>query len=182
MKYVSKMLLDPDGALFDSQVRAAMTQFALGDDTRALEASSAVRAASHAVERLRGRGADTRGISAGALDILIRLSSAPKDPISMGGLARSAGVSSRNVTGLLDTLERDGLAQRVRDPLDRRSVLARITPAGQDCVESFRRPTQLAMAALFSGFTPAELTQVRHLCLRLVDNQQRLEQHLNQNP
>lgn len=181
MKYVSKMGEDPDGALFDTRVRAAMTQFTLGDDTGALETASAVRSASHAVERLRGRGADSRGISAGALDILIRLRNAPEKAMSMSGLARSIGVTARNVTGLVDTLERDGLARRVRDPHDRRSVLACITPAGLDWVESFRRPTQVALAALFTGFTPGELIQLRHFCLRLVDNQERIEDRLTKN-
>jgi DNA-binding MarR family transcriptional regulator len=171
---------DPDGSLFDPRVRAAMAQFTLGNDILALEASAAVRAASHAVERLRARGADSRGLSAGALDILIRLSALPDDGISIGDLAQSAGVSSRNVTGLVDTLERAGLAQRVPDRRDRRSVLAQITPTGQAWMDSFRQPTQAAMSAIFRGFTPAELTQLRHLCLRLVDNQHHIEQHLSQ--
>jgi DNA-binding MarR family transcriptional regulator len=171
---------DPDGNLFDPRVRAAMTHFALAGETLALEAAAAVRAASHAVERMRARGAGSRGLSAGALDLLARLSAVPDDGISIGELARSAGVSSRNVTGLVDTLERDGLAKRVPDPRDRRSVLARITPAGQAWMESFRQPTQAAMAAIFRSFTPAELGQLRHLCLRLVDNQRRTEQHLSQ--
>ncbi|MFJ2032511.1 MarR family winged helix-turn-helix transcriptional regulator [Streptosporangium sp. NPDC087985] len=157
-----------------------MTQFTAGDDTLALEAATAVRTAFHAVERIRAHGAQGRGLSSGALDILMRLSASADDGISIGELAQSAGVSSRNVTGLVDTLERDGLAQRVPDQHDRRSVLARITPAGRAWIESFRRPTQAAMAAIFRDFTPAELTQLRHLCLRLTDNQHRLSQHLSQ--
>ncbi|MGC5363733.1 MarR family winged helix-turn-helix transcriptional regulator [Streptomyces sp. DT24] len=119
-------------------------------------------------------------MSAGALDLLIRLSAGPDGGISIGALAQAAGVSSRNVTGLVDTLERGGLAERVADPHDRRSVLARITPAGLAWLEAFRRPAQVAMASVFRGFTPAELTQLRHLCLRLVENQERIEQYLSQ--
>ncbi|MFF5567064.1 MarR family winged helix-turn-helix transcriptional regulator [Streptomyces sp. NPDC012623] len=129
--------------------------------------------------RMRARGAEGRGLSAGALDLLVRLSAAPDDGISIGELAQAAGVSSRNVTGLVDTLERDGLVERVADRRDRRSVLARITPAGLAWMESFRRPTQVAMAAVFRGFSPAELTQLRHLCLRLVENQRQLDQYLS---
>jgi DNA-binding MarR family transcriptional regulator len=171
---------DPGGALFDPGARAALTQFAVGDDTLALEAATAVRTAFHAVERLRAHGAQGRGLSSGALDILMRLSASADDGISIGDLAQSAGVSSRNVTGLVDTLERDGLVRRVPDRHDRRSVLAQITPAGQAWIESFRRPTQLAMAAIFREFTPAELTQLRHLCLRLAENQHRAFQYLSQ--
>jgi DNA-binding MarR family transcriptional regulator len=249
---------DPDGSLFDPRIRAAMSLFALESGTLALEASAAVRSAAHAVERLRSRGGDSRGLSAGALDVLIRLSAAADAPpsggsrnggsrnggspgggspggadvdgadfddtagggvapggvapggvapggvapsggaaadgaaaddavldgaasdggVSIGDLAKSAGVSSRNVTGLVDTLERAGLAQRIPDRRDRRSVLAQITPAGRAWMDSFRQPTEAAMAALFRGFTPAELSQLRHLCLRLIDNQHQIEEHL----
>jgi DNA-binding MarR family transcriptional regulator len=180
MKNVQKFTLehDPDGQLFDVRVRTAMAEFTGGEDTLALEAAAATRTASQAMERLRGHGTGSRGLSSGALDVLIRLSAAGTG-ISIGDLARSAGVSSRNVTGLVDTLEREGLAERVADKQDRRSVLAGITAAGREWLESFRRPTQAAMAAVFHGFTPAEMTQLRHLCLRLVENHQRVEEHLN---
>lgn len=169
---------DPGGSLFDPGARAAMTRFTAGDDTLALEAATAVRTAFNAVERMRAHGAQGRGLSTGALDLLMRLSASTDDGISIGELAQSAGVSSRNVTGLVDTLERDGLVRRVPDRHDRRSVLAQITPDGQAWIESFRRPTQAAMAAIFRDFTPAELTQLRHLCLRLAENQHRAFQHL----
>ncbi|GAA3229920.1 MarR family transcriptional regulator [Nonomuraea helvata] len=107
------------------------------------------------------------------------MGAAGDDGLSIGELAQSAGVSSRNVTGLVDTLEKDGLVRRVQDPRDRRSVLARITPDGRAWIEAFRKPSQLAMAAIFRGFSPEELTSLRHLCLRLADNQQRLAEHLS---
>ncbi|MCX4747742.1 MarR family transcriptional regulator [Kitasatospora sp. NBC_01287] len=171
---------DADDCLYDPRVRTALAEFTLGTDTLALEAASAVRAATHAVDRLRARGAQGRGLSAGALDILIRLGATSGEALSIGDLARAADVSSRNVTGLVDTLEREGLAERVPDPDDRRSVLTRITPAGRGWLDTFRLPTQRAMAGVFQGFTPADLTALRHLCLRVVANQQRLEHYLEQ--
>ena len=136
--------------------RAALTQFTAGDDTLALEAATAVRTAFHAVERLRAHGAQGRGLSSGALEIYA--------PERLGRQGAASAIwpvgqgESRNVTGLVDTLERDGLVRRVPDRHDRRSVLAQITPAGQAWIESFRRPTQLAMAAIFQEFTPSEMT------------------------
>ncbi|WP_202637726.1 MarR family winged helix-turn-helix transcriptional regulator [Bailinhaonella thermotolerans] len=161
-------------------MRAAMTRLADGEaDLPAFEAAGALRTAYHAVERMRAHGSEGRGLSAGALDVLIRLSTSGQG-ISIGDLARAAGVSSRNVTGLVDTLERDGLVRRVPDPEDRRSVLAEITPAGQAWIEAFRKPSQLAMRAMFQGFTPEELLAFRDLCLRLAANQHRLAAHLRQ--
>ncbi|HEY0583983.1 MAG TPA: helix-turn-helix domain-containing protein [Chloroflexota bacterium] len=62
-----------------------------------------------------GHGADSRGLSSGALEILIRLSAATDGGISIGDLAKAAGLSSSNVIALVDTLQPDGLAQRVPD-------------------------------------------------------------------
>ncbi|MET9677770.1 MarR family transcriptional regulator [Streptomyces sp. NPDC006482] len=156
-----------------------MQAFVAGDGTLALETAAAVRSAAQAVDRLRSHGAEGRGLSAGALDVLARLGTATDDGLSIGELARAAGVSSRNITGLVDTLERDGLAQRVQDRRDRRSVRVRITPAGRDWLDAFRLPTQRAMSAVFQGFTEDELARFRDLCLRVVENQQRIEPYLN---
>jgi DNA-binding MarR family transcriptional regulator len=171
---MSQVTNDADGTLYDAGVRTSMSQFAT--DTAPFEAAAAVRTAFHAIERLRSRGTDSRGLSSGALDLLIRLSMV--EASNLKDLATSAGVSARNVTGLVDTLERDGLVERTPDPVDRRSVLARITPAGRDWLDAFRKPSQMAMAAVFRGFTPDEVIALRHLCLRLAENQQQIEEHL----
>jgi DNA-binding MarR family transcriptional regulator len=177
MNDVPNLARDPDGLLYSPEARSALTGFALGEDTGALEAAAAVRAAARSLEQLRARGTDSRGLSPGALDILMRLGTGDAGA-NIKDLAASAGVSSRNVTGLVDTLERAGLAVRVPDPRDRRSVLVRITPDGRTWLEEFRRPSQQAMAALFRGFTAAETTRLRHLCLRLVENQHHLARYL----
>jgi len=166
---------DPDDLLYSPDVRTALAGFTLGEDTAVLEAAAAVRAAARGLDQLRSHGTGDRGLSPGALDLLIRLS---VREANVKDLAASAGVSSRNVTGLVDTLEKAGLAERVPDPRDRRSVLVRITDGGRAWLAEFRRPSQLAMAALFRGFTAAETTRLRHLCLRLVENQQQLTRHL----
>ncbi|SDH13168.1 MarR family winged helix-turn-helix transcriptional regulator [Nonomuraea jiangxiensis] len=175
---------DSGGLLYDPRVRAAMNQFTDSDgdvdaDLLAFEAGAAVRTAYHAVERMRAHGSEGRGVSAGALDLLLRLSTGDQG-ISIGDLARAAGVSSRNVTGLVDTLERDGLVRRVPDSSDRRSVLAEITPAGRDWIAAFREPSRRAMRAMFHGFTPDDLAVFRDLCLRLATNQRRIADHLRQ--
>ncbi|WP_239137647.1 MarR family winged helix-turn-helix transcriptional regulator [Sphaerisporangium rufum] len=142
-----------------------------------LEAAAAVRSAYHAIERMRAHGSQGRGISTGALDLLIRLDG--EHGISVGELARAAGVSSRNVTGLVDTLERGGLVRRVPDRKDRRSVLVEITPGGRGWVEAFREPSRRAMRAIFHGFSAEELAAFRDMCLRLAANQQRLATELD---
>jgi DNA-binding MarR family transcriptional regulator len=46
-------------------------------------------------------------------------------------LSDELGVTARNVTGLVDALQRDGLVERLPYPNDRRAVLVRLTPAGE---------------------------------------------------
>ncbi|AZK96980.1 MULTISPECIES: MarR family winged helix-turn-helix transcriptional regulator [Streptomyces] len=169
---------DAEGLLYDPQVRTSAAYFASGGSTSRLEAAAAARAANKTLERLRTLGSEGRGLSTGAVDVLIRLRTLGADGAHLGELARSAGMTPRNATGLVDTLEREGLVRRDPDPADRRSVLARITPAGLAWLDDFRIPTQRAMAALFDGFSEPELHQLRHLCLRLVRNQRRITAHL----
>ncbi|RSM49001.1 MarR family transcriptional regulator [Amycolatopsis balhimycina DSM 5908] len=187
MNDVPNLARDAEDLLYSPGVRTALAGFTLGDDTTVLETAAAVRAAARGLDQLRSHGTDSRGLSPGALDILIRLAGlgsgsdipgAETAGSNIKDLAAAAGVSSRNVTGLVDTLERAGHAVRVPDPRDRRSVLVRITEDGRTWLAEFRRPSQLAMAALFRGFTAAETARLRHLCLRLVENQQHLARHL----
>ncbi|MFD8546374.1 MarR family winged helix-turn-helix transcriptional regulator [Streptomyces sp. NPDC059649] len=182
MKHVTnseELAHDADGMLYDPQVRASLAEFAAGGDIARLEAAAAARAAHKSVERLRTQGSEGRGLSAGAVDVLIRLRTLGEAGAHLGDLARSAGMTPRNATGLVDTLEGESLVRRDPDPGDRRSVVARITPAGLAWLDQYREPTQRAMAALFHGFTDTELHQLRHLCLRLVQNQQRIAAHLS---
>jgi DNA-binding MarR family transcriptional regulator len=189
MKYVH----DSQG-LYDPSVREALERFTGGTDTAQFEAAAAVRAAAHAVERLQGLGERSRALSSGAVDLLLRLDAVGDDDLGTGSgagsgtdrgtggagvggagvgeLARAAGFSSRNVTGLVDTLERAGLVRRAPDPEDRRAVVVSITAAGKRWVAEFREPARLAMGALFHGFTDAEVNQLRDFCLRLVVNQE----------
>jgi len=164
MKYVH----DDDGLFFDPAVREAMGRFA--GDSALFEAAAAVRTAAHAVEQLRTGGAERRALSSGAMDLLLRLSDG--EPAGVGALARAAGVSSRNVTGLVDTLERAEMVTRAPDPGDRRAVLVSISDAGRQWVEDFRKPAQLAMSAVFHGFSAEDVARLRDFCLRLVVNQE----------
>lgn len=55
-------------------------------------------------------------------------------------VARLAGVSRASVSGVLNTLERDGLIVRERSSADRRVVTVRLTPRGRRAtVEAFRK-------------------------------------------
>jgi DNA-binding MarR family transcriptional regulator len=54
----------------------------------------------------------------------------PAGPLTPAELAEAAGVTRATMTGLIDTLERDGLVKRVRDANDRRMMSVNLTPKG----------------------------------------------------
>lgn len=65
-------------------------------------------------------------------------------PLSPAILAEKAGVTRATMTGLIDTLERDGLVTRAPDPDDRRMMAVCLTSKGEDVMhgilpEHFRR-------------------------------------------
>jgi DNA-binding MarR family transcriptional regulator len=59
----------------------------------------------------------------------------PAGPLAPAELAEAAGVTRATMTGLIDTLERDGLAKRVRDANDRRMMSVNLTPKGRKLLE-----------------------------------------------
>jgi DNA-binding MarR family transcriptional regulator len=90
--------------------------------------------------------------------------------MTLGRLARTLQVSPRNITGLVDNLERAGLVERVPDPGDRRSTLARPTAAGSERINSIWKQALSQHLPVTEGFSVAELVELRHLRLGLVLN------------
>jgi DNA-binding MarR family transcriptional regulator len=165
---------DETGHCYDPKVRAALEPFALQGNLPMLEAASALRAAAHAIDTLRSRGATGQGLNAGTLNILLQLDLGIERDVRVSDLSALLGVSPRNVTGLVDTLEAQGFVKRTAGRDDRRAVHISITPTGSEVIQALRKPTQLAMNAVFHGFTEDDLVQVRHLCLRLMANAARI--------
>lgn len=56
------------------------------------------------------------------------------DALEPREIARLSGVSRAAVSGVLNTLERDGLAERSREQSDRRLITVRVTDAGEQLV------------------------------------------------
>lgn len=90
------------------------------------------------------------GISQGRFGVLMLLSrcSAPRcgdgpitpavpGPRTPAELAEAAGVTRATMTGLIDTLERDGYVVREPDPSDRRMLLVRLTRKAENFLARF---------------------------------------------
>ncbi|WP_228049389.1 MULTISPECIES: MarR family winged helix-turn-helix transcriptional regulator [Streptomyces] len=92
------------------------------------------------------------------------------EPAGMSELGEPLGLSPRNMTVLVDGLEKEGLVRRVAHPDDRRIKLVELTPAGKDVVEQELAPSQAAAAALFDDFTPEERGELLRLLTKVGDS------------
>lgn len=101
----------------------------------------------------------SHNISNGRFTVLILLSAGSMDggtegpaPRSPADLADMAGVTRATMTGLIDTLEKDGLVRREADPGDRRAMLVHLTDAGlafaQEILPGYFRRVTAIMARL----------------------------------
>lgn len=80
--------------------------------------------------------------------------------LSMSRLAELLDVSFSNATGIVDRMEERGLVERVRVPDDRRVVLVRIGPKGEDALEELEALKQGRLQAILAHLSPAQVDRV----------------------
>jgi DNA-binding MarR family transcriptional regulator len=162
------LAVGPDGRLFDTRLRQAIGE-KLGEaaDLDLHEALAALRTADHALRVLTDRWTERHGLNDGRLRLLFLLGGSEQ---TLSQLAIALEVSPRNVTGLVDVLERDGLAERLPDVRDRRAVRARLTDRGRERLRLVTEEITVARRTLAGRFTTDELRQLRHLCLKLLQS------------
>jgi DNA-binding MarR family transcriptional regulator len=85
--------------------------------------------------------------------------------VRMGELSTKLGVTARNVTTIVDGLEREGLLARVPDPTDRRAILLELTPKGREHIAA----VHAAQRELAEWFFAALDTTERGALLRLLE-------------
>lgn len=159
---------DEAGLLYNVQVRRDLEATKASPATLlTAEALLALTKVARHLHNKRERLCEGVNLSEGRFQMLQALSRSDSGVV-LGKLAGSMGVTPRNVTGLLDNLERDGLARRVSDPEDRRSWLAELTPAGREKVHQMRQRMLYAQDLLSDRLSEADWKQLRHLCWRLL--------------
>jgi DNA-binding MarR family transcriptional regulator len=157
---------DEDGRLYSVRMRELFAS--LDVEMSGIEALAALRIAGRFMSLLQERWAETHGLTQGRLGVLFRLYRCGYMPL--GDLADDLESTPRNITGLVDHLERDGLVERVPDPDDRRSIRARLTESGKARIESIWQEGIQHQFEVVEGFSKDDLAQLRHLCLQLVEN------------
>ena len=160
---------DDDGLLFSPQMREVLTERVPAEALPAVEAFAAIGLAARQLRARMERWCEKEGLGETRLGILFMLRHAGA-AVPLGALAARMHVTPRNVTGLIDHLERDGLVARIPDPDDRRSVLAQLTERGRERVDAMGDVSFRQQQGLLAGFSHDELVQLRHLCLKVVSN------------
>ena len=166
----AELRLDERGCLFDQRTRDFFKYRGAETDISPLEAVAALRNAAKLLHIAQERWAERQGLSEGRLGVLLILGRFGQEGINLGRLAELLRVTPRNITGLVDNLERACLVERVPDANDRRAVHARLTEAGRERLDSIWKPSLDQQFPLTRGFTREELVQLRHLCLKLLTN------------
>jgi DNA-binding MarR family transcriptional regulator len=93
-----------------------------------------------------------------------------REPAGMRELGESLGMSPRNMTVLVDGLEKEGLVRRVSHRHDRRIKLVELTRAGKRVAEQELGPSLSTAATLFDDFTPAERGELLRLLVKVADS------------
>jgi MarR family transcriptional regulator, organic hydroperoxide resistance regulator len=122
-----------------------------------------------AVRRARSRHADRPDakLTPAQFRLLAALEDAPS--LSVGELARAAGVSSPTATRMLDGLEQDGIVEREREAGDRRRTAVRPTAKGRLALAETRERVDAARERIYAQLSPHERAQAERLLLRLAE-------------
>jgi DNA-binding MarR family transcriptional regulator len=90
---------------------------------------------------------------------------------SQQALSIALGVHRSAVVALVDDLEQRGLAERRRDPLDRRAYALYLTPPGRAVLADLQRIAEQHEAELLTALDASERTQLISVLQRVAESQ-----------
>jgi DNA-binding MarR family transcriptional regulator len=90
---------------------------------------------------------------------------------SQQALSVALGIHRSAAVALVDDLEHRGLAERRRDPDDRRAYTLFLTPAGRELLAELRRAADEEDAELLAALDTSERSQLISLLQRVADAQ-----------
>ena len=110
--------------------------------------------------------ADEHGLTQAGMVTLMAL--AEHGELPHRAVAELCFVRPATLTGIVDTLERDGLVQRRRDGTDRRSVKLTLTPAGRDRVDALTAVIRARRPLTSVDADPAKAAVIRQFLLEVI--------------
>lgn len=80
-----------------------------------------------------------------------------REPITQRQLAEALKVTPRNVTALVDAMEKTGFVKRKDHPTDRRATVVDLTPRGREAVSLMKEEARAFAQQLFGSLTASVL-------------------------
>ena len=102
------------------------------------------------------------------LRILLVLQS--RGPTRMSDIASTLSVTLPSATGIVDNLVKKGLVERETEPTDRRLVICKMSPAGQESINRLWSSSQLQMERLLDGLSVEQLRKAADVADMLFNN------------
>jgi DNA-binding MarR family transcriptional regulator len=90
---------------------------------------------------------------------------------SQQALSRALGIHRSAVVALVDDLEQRGLAERRRDPVDRRAYTLYLTPEGRELLGELQRVAEEDDAEALTALNASERSQLISLLQRVAESQ-----------
>ena len=87
--------------------------------------------------------------------------------LKMNELSAHLMVTGGNVTGIVDLLEKDGLAERAAEPADRRAYRVRLTKSGRKLFSDMAGAHEEWIVELLGGLTRKEQAETYRLLARM---------------
>ncbi|GGL91205.1 MarR family winged helix-turn-helix transcriptional regulator [Micromonospora yangpuensis] len=112
--------------------------------------------------------ADEHGLTQAGLGALTAIGQHGEQP--HGVVAERCFVRPATLTGIIDTLERDGLVIRQRDATDRRTVRLALTAAGRAKVTAVNTASRAEQPLTSVDHDPARAAVVREFLLEVIGN------------
>lgn len=76
-------------------------------------------------------------------------------------------MTARNITTIVDGLEREGMIVRTPDPTDRRAILLELTPKGQECVAGVHAIQHSIAERFFAPLNAEERAELLRLLVKI---------------
>jgi DNA-binding MarR family transcriptional regulator len=96
-----------------------------------------------------------RGLTAARAEVLWTLHRS--GPRTLRELSQVLKCTPRNVTGLVDALERNGFVERTAHPSDRRAVVVRLSEQSRALIDSWRTDREHGSARVLGGIDADQL-------------------------
>ena len=107
------------------------------------------------------------GLTRGRFMVLIQLFRKGDEGMSISEIRAFHKVRSATMTGIIDTLEKEGQIERIADQADRRKIIVRITRPGRELIEDFLPKHQGYISQMLSGLTKKERQSLLNLLQKL---------------